>query len=173
MDVRFSIPLLWECTDAVTGCPSHLLLWKWTWQSPVPQFDESFHLPPCVLFTRDLKILYESREPQFLLLATGLILLNPRIDLCIFLSEVIWVREWRWREEMQAMCQTMKLCLDSIWMEAREIILMDCLATHFFPLQKSLLLSKYIFSLFFCLVNISFMFALNTLFLQFSRDWCL
>lgn len=54
-------------------------------------------------------------------------------------------------------------------MEAREIILMDCLATRFFPLQKSLLLSKYIFSLFFCLVNISFMFALSRLFLQFFK----
>lgn len=34
-------------------------------------------------------------------------------------------------------------------MEAREIILMHCLATHFFPFQESLLLLKYIFSLFF------------------------
>ena len=45
--------------------------------------------------------------------------------------------------------------------------------SFFFPLQKTLLLSRYIFSLFFNLVNISFMFMLDTLFLQFSRDWCL
>jgi len=38
------------------------------------------------------------------------------------------------------------------------------------PPPPTLLLSKYIFSLFFNLVNISFMFVLNTFFLQFSRD---
>lgn len=56
-------------------------------------------------------------------------------------------------------------------MEAREIILMHCLATHFFPPSKRVFCYPSIFLVFFFnLVNISFMFVLNTLFLQFSRD---
>lgn len=149
----------------------HVLLCKWTWRSQMPRFDLSFCLPGALQFTGALNILYESERPQVLLPATGLILPDPRIGLCIFLSggyssertKVTWGDASNMPNNEAVLGQHLNGSQGSNF---------NALPSYSLS-PPSLLLAKYIFSPFFYLVNISFMFVLKTLFPQFSRDWCL